>query len=391
MLSRTKFEIRELINKMLDKLPQEVFTSKSTTFCDLQIGGGQFIFEIVNRLRVLGHSDDNIRSRVFGFAENKLYYSYVMGKYSDLPVTFDIYKEEINMKFDVVIGNPPYQRSTSKTHKLWVEFLKKSILLSKNYVAFVTPSLLFTGNSKRIKDLREQVISKITYCDFDVNKFFNVSEDICFYILKPHGENNLDVEVKMKNGVIEKQSVSQGTLYHSKDGEIVKNIIKKIEEKDLPKWELISDISNTDGYNTVKNLLNQGTISEVMNDEYPYEFVHSGNQRYFTRNPSIFGNGLKVVLNFSSTYENMFVTNGVLGKQVEGIMVENMEDANKIIRILTSKIFKFYIKKEKSGGFNSGIFKLPKLDINKIWSDENLYNLFDLTEQEINYIESNVS
>jgi hypothetical protein len=391
MLSRTKFQISELVNEILNKLPVDIFISPNTTFADLQIGGAQFIIELVNRLRTFGHSDDNIRTRVFGFAENKLYYSYVMGKYSGLPVTFDIYKEEINMEFDVVIGNPPYQRSTSKTHKLWVEFLKKSIFLSKKYVALVTPSLLFTGNSKRIQDLRNQVISKIIYCDFDVNKFFKVSEDICFYVVKLHEQNNQEVEVKMKNGILEKQNISQGTLFQSKDGEIIKSIISKIEEKDLPKWELVSDISNTDGFNTVKNLLKSETISKVMNDEYSHEFVHSGNQRYFSRNPSIFGDGLKVVLNFSSTYENIFVTNGVLGKQVEGIIVQNMDEANKIIGILTSKIFKFYIKKEKSGGFNSGIFKLPKLDINETWSDERLYNFFDLTEQEMNYIESNVN
>ena len=58
MLSRIKFEITPLVNKMLDQLPSEVWTSTTTTFFDPAIAGGQFVREIERRLLEAGHSRD---------------------------------------------------------------------------------------------------------------------------------------------------------------------------------------------------------------------------------------------------------------------------------------------------------------------------------------------
>jgi site-specific DNA-methyltransferase (adenine-specific) len=391
MLSRLKFDIEGLFEEIYnEKLPESVFSSDKTTFADLQSAGLQSIVPLVNKLREYGHSDDNIRSRVFAFIENDVYLNYVMVKYPYLPVTLGIYNKNIDMKFDVVVGNPPYQRKTSKTHKLWVEFLKQSYELSNRYVFYVTPTLLFTGNSKRIDGLRNEIFYSIKYCDFDVNKYFSVSEDICSYLIDKNKIKGENIVVKMKNGETHNQSCEEKTLYSDFNRKIIKSIINKVESFKSPKLKLVSDVSNTDGYRTVKNLLKDGVISKTQSDEYPNEFIHSGSQKYYTYENSKFGNGIKVVINFSSTYEKMFLTNGVLGKQVEGLLVNNQADGERVIRILTSKIFKFYIKNEKSGGFNSGIFKLPNIDLSREWSDEELYSLFGLNENEINFIESNV-
>jgi len=392
MLSRLKFESESLFEKIYnDRLPKSVFLSEKTTFADIQAAGLQSIIPIVNKLMECGHSDDNIRSRVFVFLENIVYLNYVQSKYPNLPVTYYIYNESIDMKFDVVVGNPPYQRNTSKTHKLWVEFLKTSFDLSNRYVCYVTPTLLFSGNSERISKLRKLVLPTTIYCDFDVNKYFSVSEDICCYVIDKQKDINTGVFVKMKNGDIVLQPNNQTTIYQNYNGRIIKDILHKVENVSLPKLNLVSDVSNTDGYKTVKNLLKDGLISKNYSEEFPYEFIHSGKQKYYSKENSKFGDSLKVVINFSSSYEKMFLTNGVLGKQVEGLLVNNQEDGERVIRILKSKIFKFYIKNEKSGGFNSGIFKLPNVDLTHEWCDEDLYQLFNLTKIEIDFIESNVA
>ena len=388
MLSRLKFEFEGLFQEIYDeRLPETLFMSETTTFADLQSAGLQSIIPLVNKLRKYGHSDENIRSRVFAFIENDVYLNYVQVKNPDLPVTFDIYKKSIDMKFDVIVGNPPYQRNTSKTHKLWVEFLKSSFDLSNQYVVYVTPTLLLNGNSKRISDLRKSVLPYMVYCDFDVNKFFNVSESIVSYIIDKSKKNENQIVVKNLNGKIQQQEIQNGTIYTDEKQFLIQNIIKKIENCGLPKLTLVSDVNNTDGYKTVKNLLKDGIISKSFSDEFCYEFIHSGNQKFYTNEPSKFGNGLKVVINFSSSYEKMFITNGVLGKQVEGILVDSLEEGEKVITTLTSKMFKFFIKHEKSGGFNSGIFKLPSLDFHINWTDESLYEHFNFTDDEIKLID----
>ena len=139
MLQRLKFDIKDLVNEMIDKLPKEVFTSKTTTFYDPSMGGGQFIVEVENRLRQYGHSDENISKRVFGYVENRIPFNYIMNTHK----LVGDYKTKINenMKFNVVLGNPPYHTpgKSSDHNKLWIQFLIKSrTLLKPNGSGYVT-------------------------------------------------------------------------------------------------------------------------------------------------------------------------------------------------------------------------------------------------------------
>lgn len=66
MLERVKFYLKPLVNEILDQLPPEIFTSDFTTFLDPALGGGQFLREVVSRLKAAGHSDQNIAGRIWG-------------------------------------------------------------------------------------------------------------------------------------------------------------------------------------------------------------------------------------------------------------------------------------------------------------------------------------
>ena len=60
------------------------------------------------------------------------------------------------MKFDVVLGNPPYQQPNTKTHKLWIRFLQISKDLSNQYILMITPSLIWKPSSK-LEKLKEDI------------------------------------------------------------------------------------------------------------------------------------------------------------------------------------------------------------------------------------------
>lgn len=83
----------------------------------------------------------------------------------------------------------------------------------------------------------------------------------------------------------------------------------------------------------------------------------------------------------------MFISQGVIGKQVECLLFESIEDAERVMKIMQSKLFVFYIKNERLGGFNTGIFKIPHIDLSRSWTDHELYNLFKLDKTEIELIE----
>lgn len=193
MLSRLKFDIQGLFEEIYnERLPESIFASDKTTFVDLQSAGLQSIIPLVNKLREYGHSDDNIRSRVFAFMENDVYFNYVMVKFSDLPVTFDIYKESIDMKFDVVVGNPPYQQKVGdrKTEPLWNKFVLKSFNIVKEggYVSLVHPSGWRSSKGK-FKNIQELILGEnlvyLSMNDFNEgSKVFGVGTNFDYYVVQ---------------------------------------------------------------------------------------------------------------------------------------------------------------------------------------------------------------
>lgn len=188
MLSRIKFEIEPLVVEMLNQLPERVWTSTTATFLDPAIGGGQFVQAIEQRLRDHGHSNQNIRKRVFGLEDSDLHIRYavnkhkLVGQYAKKP--YEKFLELDNsMKFDVIIGNPPFQRSDTdaKRWTLWDQFVKKSFELADT-VAMVTPqSITSPGPFAMIKE-------KATAINIDVSKHFNVGSTFAYFVA--HNQKN---------------------------------------------------------------------------------------------------------------------------------------------------------------------------------------------------------
>lgn len=65
-LTGEDFTCSELVNEMLDKLPSDVFTDPTKTFCDPAAGNGNFLIEILKRKLEKGHEPLSALSTIFG-------------------------------------------------------------------------------------------------------------------------------------------------------------------------------------------------------------------------------------------------------------------------------------------------------------------------------------
>jgi len=89
------------------------------------------------------------------------------------------------------------------------------------------------------------------------------------------------------------------------------------------------------------------------------------------------------------------MNNGVIGVGGDcfACLVKNENEAKKIIELLNSKLYKFYVETNKWSGFHNKevLQNLPNI-VNKIdnISDENIYKYFTITNEEIKIIETSM-
>lgn len=128
---------------------------------------------------------------------------------ADRSGTFEgIKKGENRMKFDFIIGNPPYQEEISEEKKnsslakqLFPSFIIESINSSNNGVVLITPARWFSGDAqdKSFRKLRQffkenNHISSLTYFPFDKEVFNNVEikGGVCYFCYNNNYTGNVE-------------------------------------------------------------------------------------------------------------------------------------------------------------------------------------------------------
>lgn len=166
-----------VVSDMVDLLPQEIF-NPDATFFDPAVKSGRFLIEIYYRLmnseqmkQAFPNEQDRhkhiIEKQLFGFATSPTAATVVRKTLYDNPLstgnirfTSDkLTKERVqgvfnNMRFDVVIGNPPYNKGMD------LDFVDMGFELSKQYTVMITPAKWQTAEAD------QRVMSKMTYGEF---------------------------------------------------------------------------------------------------------------------------------------------------------------------------------------------------------------------------------
>lgn len=311
MISRLKFDIGSEIDRKFEHIPTYIWESDSTTFCDLQMAGGQFIQKIGEWLKKFGHSDENIKKRVFGFSEKPFYLAYISNN-SNLLGTFQPYNENINMEFDVTTVNPPYQSDSDNVgagHTIWNKFVSNILnnhLKKDGYGCFITPSgwRNISGDFDKVKNdinKRDLIYLEIHNIKDGLNTF-KKSTRYDLYIVKNSKTENLKTKLVDETGIVSDVNVDGLNFIPNKNVDILKNIIAKSNQE---KVEICFSHSN---YDPRKNWMsnNEDNLFRLPCIKYISKNNNALDLRYSSIDKGMFGKP-KVLFGIGSQVGGIFI------------------------------------------------------------------------------------
>lgn len=370
MLSRMKFEIEPLVAEMLDRLPNSVWSSKTSTFFDPAIGGGQFVRAIEQQLREHGHSDANIRSRVFGFEESNLHIRFAVNKYNlvgqYVRKPYEKFFELDNtMKFDVVVGNPPYQDGSKDggQNKIYNQFAKKSLdlLKSNGIMAFITP----TSVLKESKRFSLVGLDHLKIVDFRANNHFNVGIGICWWLV----DKNYLGDVAVYNNVGVSQQCNTDVIY---DYSTVDKGFAKL-------YEALKTATDTPD----KRMFAQNNFGPALSKIKTKEHIHSLYKledkkvklTYWSSREPYYNTDKKISIGMtkSLTDNACYIGKENFDPGYMTIKVKNNNEVDNVKSFILSEYFIEHCNKWKSldgYGYNYGLKYLPPFDKTKTWTNE---------------------
>ena len=280
------FTPRQLINEMLDKLPKEVWSNKELKWFDPAVGIGNFMIEIYWRLM------DGLKDEMPNFNErkshiiNKMLYMSELNE-NNIKECKKIFNEEINIyegdtlkmpnkyftidKFDIIVGNPPYQGTHNNRGRLnlWSQFVGMSLesLKADGYLVFVHPSgwRQVNGTASNILKKYDMIYLSI-HNEKDGIKNFHSNTRYDWYILKNKKTEEFITEIFNEKGKLEYIDIKHLAFIPNFNIEKIKKLIQN-EENDF--------ILNNSSYHTVNK--NKNLLKDEKNEEYNIKIVNSVN------------------------------------------------------------------------------------------------------------------
>jgi hypothetical protein len=361
------FTPMKLVNEMLDKLPEEVWKNKNLKWLDPATGMGNFPIAVY--LRLMESLKDEIKDekeRKKHILENMIYMcelnkknvlvckqifdinnEYKLNIYEGDSLKVD-YNEEFRVKkFDIIIGNPPYNASGTKAsgNTIWQLFVKSSIkLLKKNgYICFVHPNGWRKPNTEKGKfyGLFEKMTKENTMLYLEIHdvkdgmKQFNCGTRYDWYILQKKKNENHKTKILDQNKVLYEINLNKYNWLANCELELIDKLIANENEE---KCQIIQSMS---AYEPRKKW-----ISKVETEEFKYPVVHSTPKEgvrfvWSNRNDNGHYGIKKVIFGDSGIYNPILDIDGKYGmtQHSMGIIINNIKEGEKICKILSSVIF----------------------------------------------------
>ncbi len=334
-----------------------------------------------------------------------------------------------NMKFDVIISNPPYQLSDggaqASASPIYNKFVEQAKKLNPRYITMIIPSRWMTGgkgldsfrkemiNDTHIRELHDFADSKMCFNGVDIKG------GVCFFLrdisydgdctcirhdvngssssVRPLCENGLDifirepmlVQINNKVRSFGEQSIAD-IVSSRKPYAIVAEAMRNPQKFGLPKF---SDTEIDGGYRILGLGEKQKRCWKYLPKDYPIPKRDEGLMKYKVFIAEAYGCGeIGEVPSTPVLSTPVLSTPGELCTEtfLQIGPFETEHEAANLLSYIRTKFFRMLvgIKKQTQHTTKKVYEFVPIQDFSKPWTDEELYAKYGLTEEEIAFIES---
>ena len=324
-------------------------------------------------------------------------------------------KKVFNMKFDVIIGNPPYQlsdggdtedRQRGGAIPLYHRFIQQAKKLQPRYLSMIVPSRWFAGG-RGLDDFRDEMLhdDRIrTIVDFPLSSEcfpgVEIKGGVCYFLWDKNSSGDCEVKTMRNNkvSVMRRPLLEKGCDTFIRYNESI-SILRKVQAFNEPTMSNQVSSQKPFGFRTFvkgRETALPGDVKLYANKSVGY--VH---RIEITQNIS-WVDKYKVYITMAygagEDFPHQIINKPFLGEPnsccTETYVVigpyENEEITKNVISYINTKFFRFMVLlKKNTQHASSKVYSfVPIQDFSKSWTDEELYAKYDLDDKEIAFIES---
>ena len=320
-------------------------------------------------------------------------------------------EEIFNMKFDVIISNPPYQLNDGgfgvSASPLYHKFIQQAKKLNPRYLTMIVPARWYAGG-KGLDDFRKEMLkdTKIKQLidhqeSVDCFPSVEIKGGICYFLWDNSHEGYCEV-----TNIISNEKYTETRDLNEYDVFVRLNkalpILKKVQSKNEALFSSLISQRKPFGFPT--------NYSDYQKEPSPNMIRIFGNDENGYINPSKINVNAELVkqyklliskaYNGGYTYPHQIINKPIIAGNnsccTETYLViapfQNIEQSKNAADYIATKFFRFlvFLRKITQDNTRDRFLFVPMQDFTESWNDEKLYQKYGLTLEEIAFIESKI-
>jgi site-specific DNA-methyltransferase (adenine-specific) len=322
-----------------------------------------------------------------------------------------------NMKFDVIVGNPPYQMGddSTSTTPIYNLFVEKALELNPRYLAFIIPARWYAGG-KGLDTFRKRMIEDrsikvlVDYpMLFEAFPGVEIKGGVCYFLRDSSYEGDCEVKTFIDGKVVSsaKRDLRKGKGAIIRSNEAV-SVFDKVQAKNetsiTTKYANTSMLSQTPfglhtnfkdhvlsktEKHTIKLYIRGGVAwvepaQITKNKPWVAEhkvFISEASDGHGRVPAKVIG--IPIICGSATACTQTYLVAGIF---------DTPKEAENYAHFLTTKLVRFLVSLRKYTQHTKpdSFAFVPALDMKQKWTDQDLYKRYGLTKEEVAHVESQI-